>query len=108
VPVDLVVVAARRQGQGVQGVVDTGGADGRGLVVVELREVEAARPLDGGLGLLGSLSGRVGFVLGEEGILLGLLLGGFSLLGRFGLPARKTSSVIGTRSQRERNGCLLL
>lgn len=49
VSVDLVVVAARRQGQGVEGVVDTGGADCRGLVVVELREVEAASLLDGGL-----------------------------------------------------------
>lgn len=91
VPVDLVLARAARQRQRIQSVVDTGGAEGTGLVVVELREIEAARLLDGCLGLLGGLAGGVGLLLGDEGILLGLLSGGFCLLGGFGLPVRHVS-----------------
>lgn len=84
VPVDLVLARARQR-QRIQSVVDTGGAEGTGLVVLELPKIEAARLLDGCLGLLGGLAGGVGLLLGDEGILLGLLSGGFCLLGSFGL-----------------------
>jgi hypothetical protein len=65
--VDLVVVLASGQGQGVESVVDTGCANGGGLAVVaiKLAKVKTTRLLNGSLGFLGGLSGSIGIVFGR-------------------------------------------
>lgn len=87
VAVDLDGVGAGGEGEGVEGVLDTGGVEGRGLAAVrggvELGEVQrAAGLLLGGLVVLGA-RGEGGFLGGELGVALSLLARGFGLFGGF-------------------------
>ena len=90
--VDLGGVRVGRERQRVEGVVDARGVEGcrllvAGAVVVELGQIQAARPLDRRLGLLGLGSPASSLlVLFQQGFLLGLLPRSFCLLGSFGLP----------------------
>jgi len=92
VAVDLDAVRAFGKGEGVEGVLDAGGVERRGLPVivrgrVELRQVQrAAGLLGGGLVVLGAL-GEGCLLGGEERVALGLSARGFGLLGCFLLPA---------------------
>ena len=79
--VDLLGIRICGKGQGVEGVVDVRGVEGRrGFVghgrLVELGKVEAPRLLDGSLSVLRSDAGVLLF-FSEEGVFFGFFAGGF-------------------------------
>ena len=91
VAVDFFGGVGRCEGEGVEGVVDAGGVEGRvggrGGGRVELGEVEAAGFFDGGFGVFGGGAG-VFFFGGEEGVFFGFLSRGFGFLLFFGLSGK--------------------